>query len=403
MKQNEFTKLYNNLKPNSELAKSYDFLFNTPKPKNKQKTFLIRKIKENESNTEKFMKEYDNYFYNPETYFSSNSPVRLGKKPEITDISLDLKNKNKNNKRNNLNISTASRKKSIASKFSKDRDKFGNYLIDHNKFELIDNKRLYSIFNLFKEKIDYNRKNNKSYYKSNNNLPLNISLPLNNQQKYILNQKNNNKKNKIMINYISKKIHKDKEDLIMNKVDNFLYKKEIINKIDNNNKIYEPNMRYKWTTSLRNPDKLKGVRKTLVNINNDKNPFWGFLVEKSANMRQTSVKPGVNLNRNLMNFIKKAKSLKDIDDNNINNMKYLDEISVKGENLFDIEYNREMSSKKRKILHKAFVENGKVVLNTDINNLFGKETFYKNYEKNKNYFSPSNSTTNKNILNTYFG
>ena len=75
MKQNEFTRLYNNLKPNSELAKSYDFLFNTPKPKNKHKTFLIRKMKEDESNTEKFMKEYDNYFFNPETYFSSNSPV----------------------------------------------------------------------------------------------------------------------------------------------------------------------------------------------------------------------------------------------------------------------------------------------------------------------------------------
>ena len=177
----------------------------------------------------------------------------------------------------------------------------------------------------------------------------------------------------------------------------------IINKIDNNKRVYEPNIRYKWATSLRNPDKLKGVRKTLVNINTDKNPFWGILVEKSSNMRQTSVKPGVNLNRNLMNFIKKAKSLKDIDDNNINNMKNLDEISVKGENLFDIEYNREMSSKKRKILHKVFVENGKVVLNTEINNLFGKETFYKNYEKNKNLFSPSNSTTKKNILNTYFG
>ena len=66
-----------------------------------------------------------------------------------------------------------------------------------------------------------------------------------------------------------------------------------------------------------------------------------------------------------MNFLKKAKSYSELDCNKINNLKDLDKICVKGENLFDIEYNREMSSKKKKILHKAFVENGKVLLNTE--------------------------------------
>ena len=393
MKQNEFRRLYNNLKPNSELAKSYDFLFNTPKPKDKQKTFLIRKMKESESNTEKFIKEYDNYFYNPETYFSSNSPVRLGKKPEITDISLDLKNKNKNNKRNNLNISNFTRKKSIISRFSKDREKFGNYLIDNNKFELIDNKRLYSIFNSFKELI--NSKKNKSYFKYNN-LPENISTPLNLQQKKMLYQKRNNYNKKNILHYISKKIHKNEKDLLMNKVDNFLYKKEIINKIDNNSSLDESKDRFKWTTSLRNTDKFKGVRRTLVNINTDKYPFWSFLVEKSPNYQQTSLKPGIDLkNRNLVNFLERAKTISDVDENNFNSVKNLDDISVIGKNLFNLEYNREMSSKKKKILHKAFVENGKIVLNTDINKVFGKETFYKNYDENSSYLQPPNSSENR--------
>ena len=57
-------------------------------------------------------------------------------------------------------------------------------------------------------------------------------------------------------------------------------------------------------------------------------------------------------------------------------------------NLFDVEYKREMSTKGRKILYKAFVENGKLILNQDINTVFGEQTLYKNYEnKNKNNYS----------------
>ena len=38
-------------------------------------------------------------------------------------------------------------------------------------------------------------------------------------------------------------------------------------------------------------------------------------------------------------------------------------------------------------MHKAFIENGKAILNQDINTVFGEKTLYKNYETdNKNYY-----------------
>ena len=397
MKQNEISKLYNDLKPKNEVQNSFNFLFNSPTQKNKQKTFFIRKLDESDTLNEKINKEFTNYFENPDTYFSSNSNVRLGKKYDITDISLELKtNKKFLTKKNMLNISSCSRKKSIVTRLSKEKDRNGNNIIDNVKFEFIDNKRLGNIFNLYKERI--NSKRNKSYFNNNKNLPINLSVELNNQTKKLINQKYNNKINNNLSNYISKKIHENKEDLLISNTDNYLYKNEIIKKMGNNVLLNEINDRYKWVTSLRNSDKLKGIRKTLVNINSDKYPFWGFLVEKSPNMRQTSVRSGMQINnRNLKNFIKKAKSLKKFDDNCLNN---LEEINIRGDNLLDIEYNREMSSKKRKILHKAFVENGKIVLNTDINTIFGKETFYKDYDnKNTRYFSTINTRSNKNIFN----
>ena len=394
MKQNEISKLYNDLKPKNEVKNSFDFLFNSPTQKNKQKTFFIRKLDESDILNEKINKECTNYFFNPDTYFSSNSNVRLGKKYDITDISLELKtNKKFLTKKNMLNISINSRKKSIVTRLSKDKDKNGNNIIDNVKFEFIDNKKLGNIFNLYIERI--NSKRNKSYFKYNKNLPFNLSVELNNQTKKLINQKYNIKINNNLSNLISKKIHENKEDLLISNTDNYLYKNEIIKKMGNHVLLNEINDRYKWVTSLRNSDKLKGIRKTLVNINSDKYPFWGFLVEKSPNMRQTSVRSGMQLNnRNLKNFIKKAKSLKKFDDNCLNN---LEEINIRGDNLLDIEYNREMSSKKRKILHKAFVENGKIVLNTDINTIFGKETFYKDYDKNTRYYSPINTSSNRNI------
>ena len=60
----------------------------------------------------------------------------------------------------------------------------------------------------------------------------------------------------------------------------------------------------------------------------------------------------------------------------------MDEIKIEGDDLFSVEYNREMGSQKKKILHKAIIDSGRIILNTEINNVFPKKTFYKNYGKN---------------------
>ena len=388
MKEKDYFHSYKNLKPNNEMQKSHDFVFNSPKSRKKEQAYVIRKLSERENSEGKITQEIDNYFFNPEKYFSPDSPISIGKKQEIKEISVELKSTK--SRRNLLSSMSLSNRRSVIP-----REKI-DHKIDNSKYEVIDNKRLNNIFNSFKE-----LKKNKSYTKNNPNIPKNISLPLNIQNKNILYYKYNNKNNKNLLHFLSKKIHKNEKDLVMNKVDSYLYKKEIVNNLNKNNNINEIRDRYKWITSLRNPEKLNGVKRTLVNINTDKYPFWSFLIEKSQNFQQTTVKPGIDLNnRNFLRFIKKAKSNSDINEENINNLKNLDEISIKGENLFNVEYNREMNSKKKKILHKAFVENGKVVLNTDINNVFGKQTFYKNYDRNKSFLSP-NIIKKKSIIYTY--
>ena len=129
--------------------------------------------------------------------------------------------------------------------------------------------------------------------------------------------------------------------------------------------------------SLRKPNDFKGIKKLFVNVSSELNPFWGIIVDRSPNYKELAVKPG---------YIQKNVEY-------LNNVKNLDDISVNGSNLLDLEYKREMSTKGKKILHKFFVENGKTILEQDINKVFGEETFYKNY-LNKNKYNYSLSEIN---------
>ena len=76
----------------------------------------------------------------------------------------------------------------------------------------------------------------------------------------------------------------------------------------------------------------------------------------------------------------------------------MEDLTVDGKNLYKLEYKREITdSKERKILHKVFIENGKAITHNEINNLFGHDTFYKNYtgcQTEKNLTMKTNSYFN---------
>lgn len=353
--------------------------FNNKSFQKNEKAFFIKKIDINKS--KEIKSTINNYFFNPSTYFSADSPIRLGKKPEVTDNSY-LRSK-KAKRLTNLNMSNSSRSKIYTkTEKEKEKEKGANQFLDSNKYELIDNKKLKDVFDSFKNRINNEKK--KQYLKYNNSdLPLNINMSLRNQHESLL-KLNKNKINKELLEKILlKKSKKNKEDLISNKIDNYLYKQEIFKNIESKKVMSENNSRKDWELSLRRPVKIDGIRRSIININTDKYPFYSFIIEKSNDLKVTSVKPGINLNTNyIKKAIKTAKTYSSLNDIKINKLKNLYELKIKGDDIFNIEFNREMNSKKKKILHKAFIDNGRIILSTEINRVFGKQTFYKNYDKN---------------------
>ena len=180
-------------------------------------------------------------------------------------------------------------------------------------------------------------------------MPLNINMSLRNQHESLL-KHNKNKINKELLEKILlKKSKKNKEDLISNKIDNYLYKQEIFKNIESKKVMSENNSRKDWELSLRRPVKIDGIRRSIININTDKYPFYSFIIEKSNDLKVTSVKPGINLNTNyIKKAIKTAKTYSSLNDIKINKLKNLDELKIKGDDIFNIEFNREMNSKKKK-------------------------------------------------------
>ena len=367
---------------------------NKPKPCNRQ--LYVRRLRDLEKSSGNIGKQIYDSFNDPSQYFIT--PVQVGRNIEIKNFDsipkrrLTRKNDSakikKSSTRNDLSVND---KSNITIKTNLNKQQLQNNNFQSNNYELIDNIALKNIFDSFRKDIS-SKQNNRNLYDDNNsksfnqniqqNLPIVVTRSLNYQNK-ILNIKNINDKDvKKMAHFISKKINKSEKDLMINKVDLYKYKKEVLNEIADKKSNEDNNEQNNWNINLRKPENFKGVRKSYVNISNEFHPFWKVVIQKSPNIRELAIRPDFDLNnKEFKKFTKNRNIQKNI--GKVKNLENLDCLSIKGKNLFDIEYKREMSTKGRKILHKVFVENGKIISEQDINNIFGDATLYKNYDNKK--------------------
>ena len=386
----------------------------------------IRPISNIEKNDEKINNLIQSSFNDPDKFFSIDSPVQVGTRIKLQKLNLSPQ---KDKHRASHSVRLPQKKVNMSTKISVTdtsrslypiKEKQGSTSLMLNK-EFIDNNNLKKIFENYKNQIYRNRnlrKNENSYSRSvkdinkssstyNNSktindqaqFPYELYKSLNYQNKLINYDLDYSRRIKNISKILSKKSNKPESDLLFNKVDLFKYKKEILSKASKD-KIPE---KFIFNNSLRRPPNFKGKREFHINVNNDRNPFWGVMVERYPNLKELSVKPGYNLNQK--EFLKFSRDMNNVNKNkdNVSCIKNLDDLNVVGNDLFDLEFKREMSTKGRKILHKAFVENGKAVLNQDINTVFGEKTLYKNYENaNKNVYDINDyvkgNKSSKNIL-----
>ena len=374
---------------------------------NKSKVYFIKKIDKDNFNIKEINQKLNNYFENPDGYFSENDSIFIGKRIPINDIRSTLslpKDRQINNIRSlkkinsmksNLTRSTNNTyRKGINFKNLSDTDSLKNYK------EIIDNKKLKMLFENFEKNNLKLKRNNNNFFNSNqetfNNLPFKLKMKLDDQTHYLKIKSDLEKKNNKFSKILSKKIKKEPKDLLMNRIDIFRLKRQIYNDIENNLPIDEKYGKHKWTISLRRPENFKGERDAYVNLGSDKKPLWSIVREKFPIINELCIKPGYNLNYKDYTEFKKNQFLPSSSFKNIKTVENLEQLKIDGKDLYNIEYNREMSVKGKKIYYKGFFDNGNIIMNKDIEDYYPDKTLYKNYKD----FNNNNDNNNINNIKT---
>ena len=372
------------------------------------KLLFVHKLNSCKSQKNFIKSKINQYFLLPEKYFHQKPLIVINKKIKIKELTpikhlnynmLNDASKSTKYKARLSNINAININRNTTNENEKDLKK----PIKNN--EIIDNEKLRMIFNSYRNrknlkiikdklinsgenKIDLTKEQeNKELFAPelcDKNIPRELSLDLDIQKRRLKKKEKLEKRSRQMAKYLSNKINKNENSLLFNSVHIYRYKKQILesnntsNKtnLDNNSQSYLLN----WVSSLRRPKNYNGKYITYINVvGNINDPLWSTSVEKYPNIKEISVKSGVNLKiQDYKNFINNRKINLSKEDN-IKNVENLDNINIRGKKLYNLEYKREMSCDKNKILYKSFVDNGKIIMYKDVNSIYGHETFYKNY------------------------
>ena len=373
-----------------------------PKYKIPPRILFLEKLNAN-SHKKIIKSKISEYFLSPEKYFEQNSNIMINKKIIIKKIS-SFGNLGQSVK-SNMTKPSYNRERIISnSNYNKSNRETTNEKEFINKnFETINNERLRDIFNSYKNNRLILKKNllkNHNHNSYDSNIPLQLSIDLDSQLRLLNQNTKAESKSRQMSKYLSRKIKKNEKTLLINNIYSYHNKKQILNNNLSNNSNYNNVSGYlfKWVSSLRRPRNFNGKIKSYINVGNQDNPLWSTAIEKYPDDKEITVKAGNDLEKkDNKNDNDKNDQFKSVDD--------LERINIRGKKLYDIEYNREMSSNCSKILHKSLVDNGKVIMYKDVNNIFGYETIYKNYsgrnkKNNKNYIlSKSKSMQSINLNN----
>ena len=377
-----------------KICKKIDFSKNKISPR----VFFLEKLNALNPKKKLIKSKISEFFCSPDNYFEPTSKILINKKIIIKKIS-SLGEMGQSMK-NNLNKSASYKEKMISNaNYNKESTK-EKYFLNKN-FETINNEKLKDIFESYKrrrrtlkKKILIN-KNHNSYDKS---IPIQLSVDLDSQL-HLLNQNiKAENKSRQMSKYLARKIKKNEKCLLINNIYSYHNKKQILNNDSKNDNNFNSNNNesslFKWIFSLRRPRNFQGKRETYINVGNQNNPLWSTAIERCPDDKEITIKSKDNSEPKENNGF--------IQNDQFKRVESLEQINIRGKKLYDIEYNREMSSDSRKILHKSFVDNGKVIMYKDVNNIFGYETIYKNYlGRNKKNNNRNNITRSQSMISIY--
>ena len=332
--------------------------FNEPAPK---KTLVLTSLKQHDNKSE-IIKDIDDFFDDEDKYLCLDSHIYVGRKPkgprynqknEIVQYSYVgdpniIKRSNMIKKPQNI----ISKKMSASGNLSHRTYESQAQSLKRKgaDYDVLDGKMLHNLY------LDMRNQTEKNKIKTNeeilNQLPILIQDRLKNQQKNLKDYVDSEKRYHTMENYIMKKTHKTREQLLMTNIDSFQFKNAILrtisDKIPNELQLGDNS----WYYNLRRPKNFVGSRDCYINMRTNDNPFWGRFFEKSPKTVLKCRKPLIN-KKYLKTFDKNPYlSLIPYGENTVKEMGEMAHLYVRGKNLCDFERRFESMYPGKKRLYK---------------------------------------------------
>jgi hypothetical protein len=248
------------------------------------------------------------------------------KKEKLKNRKIKLNNILNNNKKYNLTLDSKISKDNIHYKFSslKDLKKIFKDSLEREK-----HFKTKGTNDLMPLKTDINIK--KKYLSQEKNLIYNQTARLN-TEKYLKN--------------LAKKCNKDKNELLINNIEDFRLKKQLLEYIENNKILSEKFGDNYWLFSLRRSDKNDFIRYNYFNIGNNDREIWKKFIDypdKDVELTNDPYNQKKNKVSLLTNFNKAFKNKVET----IPNIKGFNEIKIEGKNLVNKEFNDIIQTSKR--------------------------------------------------------
>lgn len=271
-------------------------LFNNLQSLRPKKTYLVSKLSDEDQ-----LFQIKNCFEEPEKYLKMHPKMIVGKiikGPRLDDEQKIIpysvvgpshlfEDSKYANRHNSLKYSTKS------SHILLPTNNFNRKTIeDKNQkkinFESIDENKLKSIYSSFNNLKVLNENKINEFMKR---LPGEVNKLLNSQQKILVEKNSLDNKDRQMSKYLSRRVKKTEDELLINNIDSYRIKKEIGDFIENKKSYDEKYGSYNWMISLRRAKNFNGNRVAYVNYGDNNNPTWLGIRETSSKQTELVRKP----------------------------------------------------------------------------------------------------------------
>jgi hypothetical protein len=287
-------------------------------------------------------KKIKDYFEDPSKYFDSSNII-VGKKPKGPKY-------DKNNQiipRSVVGLDSLYEKRNIEPgaskvfniKFQKKSIQSENLQLESN-FSQLDKNKVSEIFRTAKERIISGKLHENKIFECKDTPKIIGKKNLFDKQEKLLEKAISRELSSAKLSRaLSAKTHKDNNDLLINKIDNYVFKKQILKSLDSKRPIEEKYGDNGWVLTLRREKEIKHIREAFLNIGSDHRPIWRRLIEYPTKeieiIKGKNLKPDKSLQKFFKNdYLKNALHKAEID---LEKLIYNTNFQIKGENILEKE------------------------------------------------------------------